>query len=119
VIEEFGTEFDYVKNGKFNPESPLYKMADSILCEKYCQFNPDGSLNGYTTPDAEYLATVEAYAILARKSKQTPDTNKGKFGAIQGKGSKATGVKRQLSYEEYNKLSNEQKDAYDAQQLEV
>ena len=118
AIEEFGGEFDYVKNGKFNPESPLYKMADSILCEKYAEFNPDGSFHRLTTPDGEYLATVEAYAILSRNAKKAPtNPNTGKLGAIAGKGSKAGGVKRKLSSDEYNKLSTSEKDTYDAQEM--
>ena len=114
-LEEFGGEFEFSKNGKFNTESPLYKLANEILTAKYAQFNPDGTFHSYATPDAEYLSTVEAYAIISKRAKQqTPD--KGKLGAIQGKGTKAAGVKRVLTYEEYNKLTNEQKDAYDLQQ---
>lgn len=116
AIEEFGDEFEFSKGGKFNTESPLYKFANEILTAKYAQFNPDGTFFRYTTPDAEYLSTVEAYAILAKRSKQqSPD--KGKFGAIQGKGTKAAGVKRVLPYEEYSKLTTEQKDAYDLAQI--
>ncbi len=116
AVEEFGSEFDFAKNGKFNTNSPLYKLADEILTAKYAQFNPDGSFHRYTSPDAEYMATVEAYAIMARRAKQVPPVEKGKLGAIQGKGSKGTGAKKALSYEEYSKLSSEEKDAYDLQQ---
>lgn len=116
TLQEFGTEFDLAKNGKFNDQSPLYKMANEILTAKYAQFNPDGSFHRYTSPDAEYMATVEAYAIMAKRSKQAPVVDKGKLGAIQGKGTKSSGVKKALSYEEYSKLSNSEKDAYDMQQ---
>lgn len=116
AIEEFGGEFDFSKNGKFNTDSPLYKMANEILTTKYAQFNPDGTFHRYSSPDAEYMATVEAYAVLARRAKQ-PQQEKGKFNAIQGKGSKASGVKSRLSYEEYSKLSNDDKDAYDMAQI--
>lgn len=115
-LTEFGSEFGFAKEGKFNTDSPLYKLADEILTSKYAQFNPDGSFHRYTTPEAEYLATVEAYAIMAKREKQAPP-DKAKLGAIQGKGTKAAGVARKLSYEEYNKLTNEQKDAYDASQV--
>ena len=115
AIEEFGSEFDFAKEGKFNTASPLYKLANEILTSKYAQFNPDGTFHRYSSPDAEYMATVEAYAIMSKKAKQAP-IDKGKFGAIQGKGSKAAGVKKVLSYEEYSKLSTEAKDAYDLQQ---
>ncbi len=115
-LAEFGSEFEFAKDGKFNTESPLYKLADEILTSKYAQFNPDGTFHRYTTPDAEYMATVEAYAIMAKREKQVPP-DKGKLGAIQGKGSKAAGVARKLSYEEYGKLTNEQKDAYDLSQV--
>jgi len=114
-LEEFGDEFEFSKGGKFNTESPLYKLANEILTAKYAQFNPDGSFHSYTTPDAEYLSTVEAYAIISKRAKQQPP-DKEKLNAIQGKGTKAAGVKRVLTYEEYNKLTNEQKDAYDLQQ---
>lgn len=115
-LEEFGSEFEFAKEGKFNTESPLYKLANEILTNKYAQFNPDGTFHKYTSPEAEYLATVEAYAILAKRSKQAPP-DKGKLGAIQGKGTKSAGVKRVLTQEEYFKLSNEQKDAYDLSQV--
>lgn len=116
ALEEFGDEFEFGKGGKFNTESPLYKLSDEILAAKYVRFNPDGTFHSYTTPDAEYLSTVEAYAIMAKRAKQA-QPNKGQLGAIQGKGTKAAGVSRKLSYEEYNKLSNEQKDAYDLSQV--
>lgn len=115
-LEEFGDEFEFSKGGKFNTESPLYKLSNEILTAKYAQFNPDGTFHKYTTPEAEYLSTVEAYAIISKRAKQqSPD--KGKLGAIQGKGTKAAGVKRTLTYDEYSKLSNEQKDVYDLQQV--
>lgn len=114
-LEEFGDEFEFSKGGKFNTESPLYKLANEILTAKYAQFNPDGTFHRYTTPDAEYLSTVEAYAIISKRAKQQPP-DKGRLGAIQGKGTKAGGVKRVLAYEEYSKLTNEQKDVYDSQQ---
>ena len=115
-IQEFGGDFEFVKDGKFNTESPLYKLANEILAAKYAQFNPDGTFHNYTTPDAEYLSTVEAYAIISKRAKQQPP-NKGKLGAIQGKGTAAAGVKRVLAYDEYSKLTNEQKDAYDLAQV--
>lgn len=116
VLQEFGGEFELAKNGKFNTDSPLYKLANEILTAKYAQFNPDGTFHRYTSADAEYMATVEAYAIIARRSKR-PQPDKARLGAIQGKGSKSTGTKGNLSYEEYSKLSNEEKDAYDLSQV--
>ncbi len=114
-IEEFGSEFEFSKDGKFNTASPLYILSNEILTAKYARFNPDGTFHSYATPDAEYLSTVEAYAIMAKRAKQAPP-DKGKLGAIQGKGTKAAGIKRVLTQEEYFKLSDEQKDAYDLQQ---
>jgi len=116
ALTEFGDEFNFSNNGAFNKESPLYKLADEILIAKYAQFNPDGSFHRYSSPEAEYMATVEAYAILSKRAKQAPPTDKNKLGAIQGKGTKAAGVKKSMSFEEYNKLSTEEKDAYDLQQ---
>lgn len=115
AIEEFGDQYEFSKNGKFNTASPLYKLANEILTAKYAQFNPDGSFHRFSTADAEYMATVEAYAIMAKREKQ-PQPDKGKLAAIQGKGTKAAGVKSKLSYEEYSKLSNDDKDAYDLSQ---
>ncbi len=115
ALEEFGDEFEFAKNGKFNTGSPLYKLANEILTAKYAQFNPDGTFHRYATPDAEYLSTVEAYAIIAKRSKQQPP-DKGRLEAIQGRGSKASGVKKILTYEEYNKLSETEKDTYDLSQ---
>lgn len=116
AVEEFGDEFEFAKNGKMNPDSALYKLSNEILTAKYAQFNPDGTFFRYNNPEAEYLSTVEAYAILAKRSKQNPQPDKSKLNAIQGKGSKQTGVKGKLSYDEYSKLTDEQKDAYDLQQ---
>ena len=115
-MEEFGDEFEFVKNGKMNPASPLYQLANEIVINKYGVFNPDGTFLKYNVAEAEYLATVEAYAILSKRSKQQTQ-DKGKFTAIQGKGTKAAGVKKELSYEEYNKLSDSAKDAYDLSQV--
>ena len=116
AISEFGGEFDFAKDGKFNTASPLYKLANEILTAKYAQFNPDGTFHKYNSPEAEYMATVEAYAIMAKRAKQAPP-DKGKLNAIAGKGTKSAGVKGNLSYEEYSKLTDEQKDAYDARKL--
>ena len=116
AVEEFGDEFDFAKNGKMNNQSPLYQLANEIVTNKYAVFNPDGTFNRYSTPEAEYLSTVEAYAILVKRSKQQPP-DKGKLGAIQGKGTKSSGVKKELSYDEYMKLSDSEKDAYDLAQM--
>lgn len=116
ALDEFGGDFELSKGGKFNVDSPLYKLANEILATEYAQFNPDGSFHKYTHPDAEYLATVRAYGVISKQASK-PALNKGKFDAIQGKGTKAAGVKRALSYEEYDKLSEEEKNAYDLQQV--
>ena len=115
AMEEFGGEFDFAKDGKMNSASPLYQLANEIVTNKYTIFNPDGTFQKYNNADAEYLATVEAYAILAKRSKQSPQ-NKGRLGAIKGQSSGAAAVKRQLSYDEYNKLPEAAKDAYDLAQ---
>lgn len=115
-IEEFGGEFEFAKNGQMNQESPLYKMADEILTKKYVELNPDGTFHKYTNTDAEYLATAEAYALLSKRGKQVPP-DKEKLNAIQGKGTKSAGVKQNLSYEDYRKLSSDEQDAYDMAQI--
>lgn len=119
AIQEFGQEYELAKDGKFNPQSPLYKIADEILTKDYAEFNADGTFKKYTRPDAEYKAIVEAYAIIQRKSKLDPNFGKTKLGAIQGKGTGANSGKKQLSFEEYEKLSDEEKDSYDMQQTGV
>jgi hypothetical protein len=116
ALNEFGNDFELAKDGKFNPASPLYKLANDILATEYAQFNPDGSLHSYTHPDAEYLATVRAYGVISKQMSK-PAPNKAKFNAIQGQGSKAGGVKRALSYEEYEKLSEDEKNVYYLQQV--
>lgn len=117
ALEEFGDEFEFAKNGKMNTQSPLYQLANEIIFSKYAVFNPDGTFAKYNTADAEYLATCEAYAILAKRAKQQPQ-NKGQLTAIKGKSTGSAAVKGQLSYEEYNKLSDADKDAYDLAQME-
>ena len=117
AIEEFGSEFDFAKEGKMNPASPLYQLANEILTNKYVELNPDGTFHKYSHTEAEYLSTAEAYALLSKRAKTQPLTaDKGKLNAIQGKGSKAAGIKKNLSYEDYFKLSPEEKDAYDLSQ---
>jgi len=115
-LEEFGDEFDFAKNGKMNTGSPLYQLANEIIHSKYAVFNPDGTFAKYSNPEAEYLATVEAYAILTKRAKQqTPDKNK--LNAIAGKGTKSAGVKKQLTYDEYRKLPIAEQDVYDLSQM--
>ncbi len=113
TISEFGTEFDFAKDGKMNTQSPLYQLANEIITNKYAIFNPDGTFQRYSNSEAEYLATTEAYAILAKRSRQQTNPDKAKLSAIQGKGTKSAGIKRKLAYDEYSKLSREQQDAYD------
>ncbi len=116
AIEEFGEEFDFAKNGKMNVASPLYRLANEIIHNKYAIFNPDGTFAKYSSSDAEYMATVEAYAILSKRSKQqAPD--KGKLTAIKGQGTGSAAVKKTLTYDEYSKLSNAEKDVYDLSQM--
>ncbi len=115
ALTEFGGEFDFNKDGKMNTESPLYKMADEILTSKYVELNPDGTFHKYSTADAEYIATAEAYALLSKRAKQA-NPDKGKLNAIQGAGSRAAGVKNAYIYEEYLALSDAEKDVYDLAQ---
>ena len=116
ALEEFGSEYDFNKDGKMNAESPLYKMADGILNKKYVELNADGSFHKYSNVDAEYLATAEAFALLTKRG-NSENPEKGKLKAINGPGSRAGGVKKSLSYEEYRALSDDEKDTYDSAQM--
>jgi hypothetical protein len=116
AIQDFGDEYELVKDGAFNQNSPLYKIADGILQKDYAEFNADGTFKRYTRPDAEYKSIAEAYALIQKKSKADPNFGKQKLGAIQGKGTTSGGIKGKMSWEEYEKLSDEQKDAYDMAQ---
>jgi len=101
-----------------NPQSKLYIRANEILMERGLALqNPDGTVQ-LLTPFA-YRMAVEA--AVAESNRQAPAnaqtrTNKSKAGAIQGRGSK-TAVQGKLSYDQYNALTDEQKDAYDKSQL--
>ncbi len=118
AIQEFGSEYELgTKEGGFNSNSPLYKVANDILIKDYAEFNADGTFKRYTRPDAEYKAIAEAYALIQKRSKADPNFGKTKLGAIQGKGTNAGAGKKALSFEEYEKLSDDDKDEYDARQL--
>lgn len=116
AISEYGSEYNFAKDGKMNTASPLYQMANEIILNKYAIFNPDGTFQKYNNAEAEYLATTEAYAILTKRSKQQPQ-GKEKFNAIKGQGTGSAAVKRSLTYAEYSKLSEAEKDAYDLSQI--
>ena len=117
AFKEFGEEYNLIVNGELNPESPLCKLANEILMADYAEFSPDGSFLKFSRPDAQYKSVAEAYGIIQKRAKQQPDTGKGRLVAIQGKGTKASGVKGPMSYEEYSKLTPEQQDAYDMSQV--
>lgn len=119
AMTEFGGDFDFAKDGKMNTESPLYRLANEIILNKYANLNPDGSFNSYKLSDAEYLAATEAYAILTKRAKTPGSEQTRKLGAIGGRGSKAAGVRKPLSYADYSKLSETAKDEYDATQTGV
>lgn len=117
AIQEFGSEYELgTKEGGFNANSPLYKIANDILTKDYAEFNADGTFKRYTRPDAEYKAIAEAFAVIQKRSKADPNFGKGKLGAIQGKGSVGGTGKKKLSFDDYDKLSDDEKDEYDSQQ---
>lgn len=119
---EFGSDYDFVVNGKPNPESELYKRAEEILGRKYTQKFPNGEVI-FTTPDAHYLSVVEAYAQLARegksrKSSETSQDKRKRLSNLSGKGGQPSG-KGKLTQEQYLALSDAEKDAYDRQGIET
>lgn len=98
-------------------KSNLYLRANEILFERgLAQTDASGQLR-LLTPFAYRIAVEAASAELSR---QVPGNDvlkgkKGRAGAIQGKAGGGT-PQGKLSYEQYEKLSDEQKDAYDKSQ---
>jgi len=98
-----------------NPQSKLYSRANEILYERgLAEQTPDGGVK-LLTPFAYRIAVEAASVELGKQASENAGTNakKGQAGAIQGKGSKTSSGK--LTYDQYNKLSDDEKDAYDKQ----
>lgn len=101
-----------------NSESELFKLADRILFERgLAERNEKGELI-LATPYAYRIAVEAASTILAQQApqKQAVGLRKTQATAISGR---ATGFTPQgkLTPEAYGKLSDEDKDKYDAWQL--
>lgn len=98
-----------------NPESKLYQRANEILFERNLAERVDGNLR-LLTPFAYRMATEAAYSELGIKASENAPTKvkKGQAGMIQGQGSKSFGGGK-LTYEQFMKLSDEEKDAYQQQ----
>ena len=97
-----------------NPKSKVYIRANEILFERnLAEVKTDGTVH-VTSPFA-YRTAVEA-AVL-ELSRQAPSANKGKVGAIAGRGSRPV-AQGKLTYEQYMALpSDDARDAYDKSQI--
>ena len=97
-----------------NPQSKLYLRANEILFERgLAEMSESGQVQ-LLTPFAYRIAVEAADAELGRQAPANADTKdkKNRATIVAGKGSKIrTGGK--LSYAEYSKLSDDDKDAYD------
>ena len=99
-----------------NQESKLYVRANEILFERnLAEVAPNGEIR-LLTPFAYRIATEAASIELGRQASENAGTQakKGQAGMVQGKGSKGMGAGK-LTYDQYNKLSDDEKDAYDKQ----
>ena len=97
-----------------NSESKLYTRANEILFERnLAEVDTDGNIR-LLTPFAYRIAVEAASVELGRHASENAETQarKGQAGMVQGKGSKGMGAGK-LTYEQYNKLSDDEKDAYD------
>lgn len=99
-----------------NPKSKLYVRANEILFERgLAAQDTDGTVR-LLTPFAYRIAVEAASLELSRQT--SPSANKGKVGAIAGRGSKSVGQGK-LTYEQYQALpSDEARDAYDKSQTQ-
>ena len=101
-----------------NPESKLYVRANEILFErKLAEIDSSGSVR-LLTPFAYRIAVEAASVELGRQASESAGIQgkKGQAGMVQGKGSKGFGGGK-LTYEQYSKLSDDEKDAYDKSTL--
>jgi len=99
-----------------NPESKLYVRANEIMFERnLAELDANGNLR-LLTPFAYRIATEAASVELGRQASENApvQVKKGQAGMVQGKGSKSFGGGK-LTFEQYQKLSDEEKDAYDRQ----
>ena len=97
-----------------NPNSKLYVRANEILFERgLAEVDATGKIR-LLSPFAYRMATEAAYSELGMKASEDAGVKakKGQAGMVQGKGSKGFGGGK-LTYEQYQKLSDEEKDTYD------
>lgn len=98
-----------------NPKGKLYIRANEILFERKLATQDESGTVTLLTPFAYRIAVEAASLELSRQT--SAGGNKGKLGAIAGKGSKSVGQTK-LTYEQYMALpSDEARDAYDRAQV--
>lgn len=102
-----------------DPQSELYQLADKLLMENgLATYDQNGQLV-LMTPHAYRIAVEAAYAQLAKKAPETQEAGmkKNRAVAVQGKTTRTIPTGK-LTLEQYNKLPDEEKDRYDAQQAQ-
>ncbi len=98
-----------------NPKSKTYIRANEIMFERNLATIDEAGTVVLLTPFAYRIAVEAASLELSRQT--SPSANKGKVGAIAGKGSTPT-AQGKLTYEQYMALpSDEARDAYDKSQV--
>jgi hypothetical protein len=99
-----------------NPQSELFQLADKILFERsLATRSEDGTLT-LATPYAYRIAVDAAYAQLQKQgpARQAAAAKKNQAVSVSGRATGGYVPTGRLTEEQYNKLSDEQKDAYDA-----
>ena len=97
-----------------NSNSKLYVRANEILFERgLAEIDANGTTR-LLSPFAYRMATEAAATELGRQSSEDAGVKvkKGQANMIQGRGSKSFGGGK-LTYDQYQKLSDDEKDAYD------
>jgi len=98
-----------------NQESELFQLADKILFERGLgAWNAKGKME-LATPWAYKIAVDAAYAQLSKQApaKLAAATRKGQATAISGRSTSGYVPTGRLTDDQYSKLSEDEKDAYD------
>lgn len=102
-----------------DPNSKLYQLADKILFEKGLAVRENGTVK-LMTPFAYRIAVDSAWAELGRQAPEDGKlkTKKNQATALGGRGSRSAGGGK-MTYDQYRAMSDDEKDAYDRQTVQV